>query len=258
MSDPDRWSIAITSSLFGVAEPPTVVPGRRFPIMQRSVGLWGAQLRHRVGTGSVAGRYRTGWPYSNPDRWVYRSGVVWGTIAPMSDAAIDPVQTPEAYRRQLLDLLGADDPATVQAATVARLRELVREAGDQLRIRPEPTEWSVVECIGHLVDSELTTAARVRWILSEDRPDIVGYDQDLWVDGLRHGDDEPDDLITLFDALRTANLRLWKARPPADRERVGIHRERGPESYGLIVRLAAGHDRFHIGQAERALAAVRR
>jgi len=182
---------------------------------------------------------------------------MWGTIAPMSDAAIDPVQTPEAYRRQLLDLLGADDPAAVQAATVARLRELVREAGDQLRIRPEPTEWSVVECIGHLVDSELTTAARVRWILSEDRPDIVGYDQDLWVDGLRHGDDEPDDLIALFDALRTANLRLWKARPPADRERVGIHRERGPESYGLIVRLAAGHDRFHIGQAERALAAVR-
>jgi hypothetical protein len=44
----------------------------------------------------------------------------------------------------------------------------------------------------------------------------------------------------------------------ADRDRVGIHRERGPESYGLIVRLGAGHDRFHIAQAERALAAVRR
>ncbi len=175
----------------------------------------------------------------------------------MSDAAIDPVQTPEAYRRQLLDMLGDDDPAVVQAATVGRLRELVREAGDRLRVRPEPTEWSVVECIGHLVDSELTTAARVRWILAEDRPDIVGYDQDLWVDGLHHRDDDPAELIALFDALRGANLRLWNARPAADRERVGIHRERGPESYGLIVRLAAGHDRFHIGQAERALAAVR-
>jgi hypothetical protein len=257
MSDPDPWSISITSSLVGVAEPPTVVPGRRFPIMQRSVGLTGRLLRHRVGTGSVAGRYRTGWPHPNQVGWVYRSGVVWGTIAPMSDAAIDPVQSPEAYRRQLLDLLGGDDPAAVQAATVARLRELVRDAGDGLRVRPEPTEWSVVECIGHLVDSELTTAARVRWILSEDQPDIVGYDQDLWVDRLRHRDDDPDDLIALFDALRGANLRLWEARPPADRERVGIHRERGPESYGLIVRLAAGHDRFHIGQAERALATVR-
>ena len=140
----------------------------------------------------------------------------------MSDAAIDPVQTPEAYRRQLLDLLGADDPAAVQAATVARLRELVRDAGDQLRIRPEPTEWSVVECIGHLVDSELTTAARVRWILSEDRPDIVGYDQDLWVDGLRHGDDDPDDLITLFDALRDCEPAAVEG-PPAGRSGARRH-----------------------------------
>ncbi len=176
----------------------------------------------------------------------------------MSDTAIDPVQSPEAYRRQLLDLLGGDDPAIVQATTVARLRELVREAGDDLRTPPEPREWSVLECIGHLVDSELTTAARVRWIISEEQPDIVGYDQDLWVDRLRHRDDDPGDLIALFDSLRTANLRLWSQRPVDDRDRVGIHRERGPESYGLIVRLAAGHDRFHIAQAERALAAVRR
>jgi DinB superfamily len=176
----------------------------------------------------------------------------------MSDTAIDPVRSPEAYRRQLLDLLGEDDPAMVQAATVARLRELVGEAGDDLRTRPEPREWSVLECIGHLVDSELTTAARVRWIVAEDKPDIVPYDQDLWVDRLRHAEDDPDDLISLFDALRSANLRLWSSRPLTDRDRVGIHRERGPESYGLIVRLAAGHDRFHIAQAERALAAVRR
>lgn len=174
------------------------------------------------------------------------------------DTAIDPVRSPEAYRRQLLDLLGEDEPATVQAATVARLRGLVGEAGDDLRTRPEPREWSVLECIGHLVDSELTTAARVRWIVAEDQPDIVPYDQDLWVDRLRHAEDDPGDLISLFDALRSANLRLWNTRPPADRDRVGIHRERGPESYGLIVRLAAGHDRFHIAQAERALAAVRR
>jgi hypothetical protein len=133
----------------------------------------------------------------------------------------------------------------------------VRDAGPLVAVRPAPGEWSVVECLGHLTDGELIVAARARWILAEDEPDIVGYDQDRWVDALRHGQDDPDDLITLFDALRTANLRLWAATPPADRARVGIHRERGPESYELITRLAAGHDRFHVAQAERALAAVR-
>jgi hypothetical protein len=176
----------------------------------------------------------------------------------MSNAAIDPVATPTAYQAEILSWLGDDDPAIVQGATVARLRELVAAAGDRLRVRPEPTEWSVVECVAHLVDSELVTSTRVRWILAEDEPDIVGYDQDRWVDGLRHRDDDPDELIALFEALRAANLRLWATRSSAERTRIGIHRERGPESYELTTRLQAGHDRFHIAQAERALAAVKR
>jgi DinB superfamily len=175
----------------------------------------------------------------------------------MAQTVIDPMQAAEDYRRQLLDLLGPDDPAVAQSTTADRLRDLVGRAGDVVRSRPEPGEWSVVECLGHLVDSELTTAARVRWIIAEDEPDIVAYDQALWVDRLRHGEDDPADLIGMFETLRTANLRLWAARPIADRSRVGIHRERGPESYEMIVRLAAGHDRLHLAQAERALAAVR-
>jgi hypothetical protein len=176
----------------------------------------------------------------------------------MAQTIIDPMEAAEAYRRSLLDLLGQDDPAEVQSTTAVRLRDLVTRSGVDLRTRPEPGEWSVIECIGHLVDSELTTAARVRWIIAEDQPDIVPYDQSLWVDRLRHGEDDPDDLIALFEVLRTANLRLWAARPEGDRTRVGLHRERGPESYEMIVRLAAGHDRLHVGQAERALTAVRR
>ena len=175
----------------------------------------------------------------------------------MAPDLVSPVDAPEAYRRMLLGLLGDDDPVVVQAATVARLRALAREAGSLVAVRPEPGEWSVVECLGHLVDGELVVAARARWILAEDEPDIVGYDQDRWVDRLRHGEDDPGDLITLFDALRTANLRLWARTPPTDRSRVGIHRERGPESYELMTRLGAGHDRFHVAQAERALTAVR-
>jgi hypothetical protein len=51
---------------------------------------------------------------------------------------------------------------------------------------------------------------------------------------------------------------LWATRKPEEFDRVGIHRERGPESYELTVRLLAGHDRFHIAQIERTLAALRR
>ncbi len=69
--------------------------------------------------------------------------------------------------------------------------------------------------------------------------------------------EDAEELLALFEPLRRANLALWERTPIEDRERVGLHRERGPESYGLVFTLLAGHDRFHLAQAERALAEVR-
>jgi hypothetical protein len=173
----------------------------------------------------------------------------------MSQTA-DPISSPEAYRASLLAALGDDDPAVAQAETVPAIRDLIAEAGDRLRIRPAPGEWSVLECIGHICDAELVVATRVRWILAEDEPELVGYDQALWVDGLGHNEDDPALLVATFEALRRADLDLWARRPVADRRRIGRHRERGPESYEMTFRLAAGHDRIHLAQARRALGAV--
>ncbi len=168
----------------------------------------------------------------------------------------DPVREAAAYQASLLAELGDDDAADVQAATPAAIRALLADAGDDARTRPEPGEWSVLECIGHIVDGELVVSGRVRWILAQDRPPLVGYDQALWVDRL-HRDDDPDVLLALFEGLRRANLDLWSRTGPPDRQRFGLHSERGPESYDLTFRLAAGHDRVHLRQARAALARVR-
>lgn len=169
----------------------------------------------------------------------------------------DPVADPRGYQEHLLSLLADDDPATAQESTPAELRELIAEAGRELRTRPEASEWSVLECVAHIVDAELVASGRYRWILSHDEPDLPGYDQDLWVDRLHQPSEGPDELLTLFDALRRANLALWRRTPVEDRDRFGIHRERGPESFALTFQLIAGHDRFHIGQARRTLGRLR-
>jgi hypothetical protein len=162
-----------------------------------------------------------------------------------------------ACQQELLGLLGGDDPADVQASTPAAIRALVREAGADLRTRPEPGEWSVLECIGHIVDAELVSSGRYRFIVAHDRPDLPGYDQDAWADAFHHNDADPDELLAPFEALRAANQALWRRSTAADRARVGMHRERGPESYDLTFRMIAGHDRFHLNQARDTLAAIR-
>ena len=169
----------------------------------------------------------------------------------------DPVDEPKAYQEHLLGLLGDDDPADVQTGTPAAWRALVEEAADRLRECPQPDEWSVLECLGHAADAEIVYSGRYRWIVAHDEPPLIGYDQDLWVRRLRHRDDDPERLLALLTTLREANLDFWNRSTPQERERVGLHSERGPESLDLSFRLIAGHDRFHLAQARRALDAVK-
>ena len=168
-------------------------------------------------------------------------------------ATPNPVQDAAEYQRFLLEKLGGDDPAEVQANTPATLRAIFRDAGDRLRTRPAPSEWSALETAGHMLDAEVVASARYRWILAEEQPRLVGYDQELWMQRLRHPDEDPEELLATFEALRTANLTLWSRTDPAGRRRVGIHEERGRESYELTFRLIAGHDRNHLAQAKAAL-----
>jgi hypothetical protein len=169
----------------------------------------------------------------------------------------DPVEDPAGYRRLLLSLLGDDDPAEAQASTPAAIRELVVEAGSHLTTSPEPGEWSALGCIAHMTDAEMIATVRYRWIVAHDEPSLVGYDQDRWVERLHADDRDAGALVGVFEPLRRANLEMWARSTPDDRARVGLHQERGPESYDLTFRLVAGHDRFHLDQARRALAAVR-
>ena len=168
-----------------------------------------------------------------------------------------PVEDPTGYTRFVLGYLGDDDPAEVQTATPSTLRELVRWAGNNVRTRPDAGQWSVLECLAHITAAEIVSTARYRWIVAEDEPILVAYDQELWVERLRGNDEDPEALLTLFETLRRANLALWRRSSEEDRARAGIHLERGTESFELVFRLIGGHDRLHTEQASRTLEAIR-
>ena len=169
----------------------------------------------------------------------------------------DALAAGRAYQQQLLALLGKDDPARVMELTEPLLRSLLNDAASDLRKRPAPAEWSVLELLGHLVDAEMVMSGRFRWTVSQDDPPLVGYDQDRWVARLRHNDDQPAELLGVFSALRAANVRLWRRSSADDRARVAMHAERGAESYDLMFRMLAGHDRFHLNQMRETVRQLR-
>ena len=169
----------------------------------------------------------------------------------------DSLAAGRAYQKQLLALLGDDDPARVLEQTEPLVRSVLNNAGSDLRTRPAPAEWSVLELLGHLVDAEIVMSGRFRWAVSQDEPPLLGYDQDQWVARLHHNDDQPAELMATFSSMRAANLHLWRRTSADDHQRVAMHAERGPESYDLMFRMLAGHDRFHLNQMRETLRQVR-
>jgi len=111
--------------------------------------------------------------------------------------------------------------------------------------------------IGHLADAQLVSFTRYRWILTQDEPPLPGYEQDDWVRVSGYADAESAQLIDLFEAVQRANIDLWRRTPATERSRVGLHAERGPESYQLSFKILAGHDLLHLDQARQTIDAVK-
>ena len=169
--------------------------------------------------------------------------------------AADPVEDPQGYQEELLALLGGRDPVEVLTSTPPTIRERTRELSEELLGgRPAAGEWSVAELLGHLWDAEVAHSFRGRAILAQEVPQLPGYDQVAWAKLAKPPFGE---LLGAFSALRRANLALLRGTPEDRWTRYGIHEERGPTSYRLLVETTAGHDRAHLLQLEQTIAAVR-
>jgi hypothetical protein len=163
----------------------------------------------------------------------------------------------QAYREKMFNLLANRDPLEVLTETASTLADTVgKHSATVLRTRPFEGKWTPNEVIGHLTDSEWVYGYRLRLILCEDDPAILGTQQDLWVAALRHNEREPSELVEIFRTMRLFNLAVWRRTSPEDLKRTGQHNERGPESLGVMLRLLAGHDLSHLDQINRYIQAV--
>ena len=167
------------------------------------------------------------------------------------------VTNPRAYRKKMADLLGDRDPLDVMSETPDKLAHTVNNThANVMRTRPFPGKWTPNEIIGHLSDAEWVFGYRLRQILCENEPTILGMDHERWVVGQTHNDREPSEHLEMFTGLRLFNLGIWRRIDPADMARTGKHNERGPESLDTILRMCAGHDLSHLDQLNRYLEAI--
>lgn len=157
-----------------------------------------------------------------------------------------------AYTTALLDVLGDRDPMAVWKEHADAISSTIAGVSDADARRPErPGKWSIIQVLGHLVDTEVVYGYRMRMIVAHDTPDIQGYDQDRWASLLRYDEEDVESVLGDLRRFRARNLRFVERLRDAELDRVGMHSERGPESVRRNVQLIAGHDLVHRAQLAR-------
>jgi len=138
----------------------------------------------------------------------------------------------------------------------ARGPERVREAlawvpREALQWRPGPGKWSVHEVVVHCADSETNAALRIRYLLAEKEPLIVGYDQDAWARLFDYHAQSLEEALAATVLARDRTVPLLRRMTDADWAKAGQHTESGPYAAEDWLRIYAVHLEGHARQIER-------
>jgi hypothetical protein len=142
----------------------------------------------------------------------------------------------------------AEGPALLRAA-------LAKVPAEALKWRPAPKKWSVHEVIIHCADSETNSHMRLRYLLAEEDPLIVGYDQDAWAGVMDYHSLPLEPALATVEAVRANTVPLLKRLPEAAWTRKGRHTESGAYGVEQWMNIYAEHLEIHARQIERNLAA---
>lgn len=119
--------------------------------------------------------------------------------------------------------------------------------------RPAPGKWTAREIVHHLADSEMTSAIRLRRLIAEDNPVIVGYDQEQFARVLRY--DRPIAAsLAAFRAARETTAEILDRLTEAEWQRTGTHTEAGEFGVQTWLKIYAVHAHDHADQIGRARA----
>lgn len=116
----------------------------------------------------------------------------------------------------------------------------------ELLARPVPGTWSIQQIVLHLLDSDLVIADRMKRIIAEENPALIGFDESKFAAALHYDDQEIADAVALFGLNRKMMARLLRRLPAEAFARSGTHSERGRETLAMYVEGACRHLAHHL------------
>jgi len=132
-----------------------------------------------------------------------------------------------------------------------RLREaLGRVPAAAMKWRPASGEWSAHEVICHCADSEATASSRIRFVIAEREPLIVGYDQEEWARRFDYHALPLEPALATVEAVRASTAAVLRTLSDDAWARKARHTELGDYPAEKWLELYAEHLETHAQQIE--------
>ncbi len=117
---------------------------------------------------------------------------------------------------------------------------------EQLDARPIPGRWSTHEVVCHIADYEPIYANRMKRVIAETEPIILGGDPDAFAARLAYGVREVEEELALIELVRRQMARILQQLRPEDFQRRGIHAQRGPMTLENVLERVTDHIPHHV------------
>ncbi len=114
--------------------------------------------------------------------------------------------------------------------------------------KPAQADWSAHEIVIHCGDSETFAATRIRLLLAELTPTLVGYDQDAWVRTFYYGQLPTNLAFAMIAAVRASTFHLIQRLDDHAWDAAGNHTEAGPYSADDWLSIYGVHLHDHADQ----------
>lgn len=106
--------------------------------------------------------------------------------------------------------------------------------------------WSIHQVVIHLMDSDLIGSDRMKRIIAEENPSLIGYDESLFAARLFYEEQSAEDAVTIFVMNRKIFAGVLRRLPEAAFSRIGTHSEVGKVTLGKQLEKYCEHLDHHI------------
>jgi len=117
-------------------------------------------------------------------------------------------------------------------------------------------KWSGKQILAHLADCELNFLLRMKFILAENDPPIVPFEQDDWAKKFDYDALDVKFVKETFRILRQNLIAVTRECGEADLKRAGKHPQRPDYTAGWVAAHAAEHNDHHLEQLDAIRAGI--